>query len=140
MKVFIDASLIVYLNIRLPEAMARLVEDFYRKLLTEELYTDVLALDEAIYVSTRRYRVSLRDSLELVDRAVLPYVEILPLGASEYVKAKRYMVEYGLKPSDAIHLAAIDNGGVQAIVTEDRDFDRTHVRRIWVNLYAGEGI
>lgn len=132
MRVFIDASLIVYLNVKLPGYEADLIDDLYRRLLDEELYTDVLTLDEAIYVSWRRFRVAIEDTLDLIDRAVLPYVEILQLGASEYLRAKGHMLRYKLKPSDAIHLAAIDSYGLQAIATEDRDFDRTHIRRIWI--------
>lgn len=132
MRIFIDASLIVYLNIPLPSDEAEAINAFYHKLLYEELYTDILALDEAIYVSKRKYGVSLKDTFKLIDKAILPYVKVLPLGVTEYAKAKGYMLRYNLKPSDAIHLAAIDNNGIQAIATEDTDFDRTHIKRIWV--------
>jgi len=65
----------------MPVEEAELVERFWLELLREhELYTNVLALDEAIYVSQRKYGVPFADTLELVDRAVLPYVEVLPWG------------------------------------------------------------
>ena len=131
MKVFVDASLTVYLNISMPGNEAEIVENFYRKLLWEEIYTDILALDEAIYISKRKYGVAVEDVLELIDRAVLPHVEILQLGAAEYAKAKLYMLRYGLGPSDTTHLAVIDSNGVEAIATEDVDFDRTHIERVW---------
>jgi len=41
MKIFIDASLLIYLNIPLPEDQARIVDGFYKRLLSETLYTDV---------------------------------------------------------------------------------------------------
>ncbi len=131
MKVFVDASLIVYLNIPLPRSEAEIIEGFYSELLHEELFTDILALDEAVYVSRKKYSVSVKDTLNFIDKAILPYTEILPLGVVEYVRAKKYMLKYRLEPSDAIHLAVIDNNGVQVIATEDRDFDRTHVKRTW---------
>jgi len=59
MKIFIDASLIIYLNVRLPGHEARLVEEFWLDLLLNHtLYTNILALDEAIYVSNRKYDIS----------------------------------------------------------------------------------
>ncbi len=133
MKVFVDASLIVYLNARLPRDEAEKVERFWLRLLREELYTDVLVLDEAIYVSKRKYGIDVESTLKLLDRAILPYVDVLPLGLEEYLKAKEYMVRYRLKPSDALHLAVMDSNGLQVIATEDKDFDRTHVKRIWLN-------
>jgi len=137
MRVFVDASLIIYLNAKLPREEAEKVEKFWLELLKEELYTDVLALDEAIYVSKRKYGIDVESTLELIDRAILPYVDILPLGLEEYLKAKEYMVKYRLKPSDALHLAVMDSNGLQVIATEDKDFDRTHVKRIWIE-YAVE--
>ncbi|HDJ83599.1 MAG TPA: type II toxin-antitoxin system VapC family toxin, partial [Desulfurococcaceae archaeon] len=79
MRVFVDTSLIIYLNVRLPDEEARKIEDFWLKLLEESLYTDILVLDEAIYVSKRKYGVPVEETLELIDKAILPYVEILPL-------------------------------------------------------------
>ena len=133
MSVFTDSSLLVYLNVRLPEHEARLVEDLWLDLISNhEVYTNILALDETIYVSTRKYKVPLEDTLEFIDRAVVPYVDIISIGLDEYLKAKEYMVKYRLKPSDAIHLATIHTHGIQAIASEDKDFDRTDIKRIWI--------
>ena len=132
MKVFIDASLLIYLNIPLPEDEAKLVEDFYRSLLSEELYTDVLVLDETIYISKKKYEVPYEDTIEFLDKAVLPNVIVLPIGVLEYQKAKTYIIKYSLKPSDALHLAVMDNNNIGVIATEDTDFDSTHVKRIWI--------
>jgi len=132
-RVFIDASLIIYLNVRMPAEEAELVERFWLELLREhELYTNVLALDEAIYVSQRKYRIPPADTLELVDKAVLPYVKVLPLGLAEYLGAREFMLRYGLKPSDALHAATVVVHGLHAVASEDRDFDRAGIKRIWV--------
>lgn len=127
-----DASLIIYLNVKLPEDEARRIEDFWLKLLGENLYTDVLVLDEAIYVSKKKYGVPVEETLELIDKAILPYVTVLPLCLEEYVRAREYMVKYKLKPSDALHLAVMDNNSIPIIATEDKDFDHTHIRRLWI--------
>lgn len=130
MKIFIDASLIVYLNTPSSDFDARVV-DFYKSLLKEELYTDVLALDEAIYVSKKKYGIAYEDTFELLENGVLPHVDVLPVGELEFFKAKVYMLKHGLKPSDALHLAVIENHGLQAIATEDRHFDGI-IKRIWL--------
>ncbi len=133
MKVFIDASLLVYLNVRMPDNEARLVEDFWLDLLTNHLlYTNVLVLDETIYVSKKKYNIGFKETLDFIDRAILPYVEILPIGLSEYLRAKNLMVKYRLKPSDSIHVATIENHGLQAIATEDEDFDKVGLKRLWI--------
>ncbi|MCD6358014.1 MAG: type II toxin-antitoxin system VapC family toxin [Thermoproteales archaeon] len=133
MKVFIDSSLLIYLNVRMPDHEARLIEEFWLDLLLNHLlYTNILALDETIYVSKRKYGVSYSETIEFIDRAVLPYVEVLPIGLNEYLRARELMKRYGLKPSDSIHVATIEVHGLQAVASEDEDFDRVGLKRLWI--------
>ena len=133
MKVFVDASLLVYLNVKMPDDEAKLVEDFWLDLLSNHLlYINALVLDEVIYVSKRKYDVGFKETIDFVDRAILPYVDVLPIGLNEYLRAKELMVEYGLRPSDSIHVATIENHGLQAIATEDEDFDKVGLKRLWI--------
>ena len=133
MKVFVDASLLVYLNVKMPDDEAKLVEDFWLDLLSNHLlYINALVLDEVIYVSKRKYDVEFKETIDFVDRAILPYVDVLPIGLNEYLRAKELMVEYGLRPSDSIHVAAIENHGLQAIATEDEDFDKVGLKKLWI--------
>jgi len=134
MKVFVDASLLIYLNVKMLDKEAELIEDFWLNLLTHHLlYTNVLVLDETIYVSRKKYGVSVEKTLELIDKAVLPYVDVLSIGLNEYLKAREVMKKFGLKPSDAIHIATIENYGLQAIASENRDFDVVGIKRIWIS-------
>ena len=98
----------------------------------EILYTDVLVLDEVIYISKRKYGVPYDETIKLLDDLILPNVKILPIRIDEYLKARENILKYNLKPSDAIHLAVIENNGIQAIVTEDKDFQRVPIKVIWV--------
>ena len=133
MKMFLDASFLIYLIAPTPGKEEEIAK-FYAKLITEEdLYTDVLCLDETIFISKKKYRISYSDSITFIDENILPYVRILPIGTLEYIKAKEYVLKYNLKPSDAIHLAVIENYGLQAIVTEDEDFDRVPIKRVWLS-------
>lgn len=133
MRVFVDSSLLVYLNVRMPDREARLVEEFWLDLLLNHLlYTNVLVLDEAIYVSRRKYGVEYGETIEFIDRAVLPYVEVLPIGLNEYLRARELMRRYGLKPSDSLHAATVESHGLQAVASEDEDFDRVGLKRLWI--------
>ncbi len=133
MKIFVDASLLIYLNVKMPEDEAKLVEDFWLNLLLNNLlYTNVLVLDEVIYVSKRKYDVPPEDTIDFIDKAVLPYVDILTIGLNEYLRARELIVKYGLKPSDSIHAATIENHGLQAVATEDEDFEKVGIKRLWI--------
>ncbi len=133
MKVFVDSSLLVYLNVKMPYSEAKLVEEFWLELmLKHSLYTNILVLDELIYVSKKKYGVRSEETIEFIDKAVLPYVDVISIGLSEYIGAKKLMKEYGLNPSDSIHLATIEGYGLQAIATEDEDFDKVEIKRIWI--------
>ena len=132
MRIFLDASFIIYLNVDVPDNLAEKIDALYKQLITNnKLYTDVLVLDEVIHVSRKKYKVPYSETINMLDEIVIPYVEVLPIGLMEYLKAKENMLKYNLKPSDAIHLAVIENNGLQAIVTEDEDFDRIPIKRIW---------
>ncbi len=133
MKVFVDASLLIYLNVKMPDHEAKIIEDFWLELLSNHsLYTNVLVLDEVIYISWRKYSIPFEETIEFIDRAVLPYVDLIPIGSIEYLKAREIMIKQRLKPSDAIHLATIIVHGLNAIASEDEDFDRTGIKRIWI--------
>lgn len=65
---------------------------------------------------------------------MLPFSEIVPIGEEDLIPAEKYLMNYDLKPSDAIHLATMGKVGANAIVTEDEGFDRVkEVRRIWLD-------
>ena len=134
MKVFIDSHLFIYLN-TIADSKDRVpYENFYIDLLTNyKPYTDVLVLDELIYVSKRKYGIPYDLTIEFIESIIRPYVMILSLGEDEYLKATRFIIEYNLKPSDALHLAAMASNGMSLIASEDREFDRVPlVKRIWV--------
>jgi len=131
MKVFLDASFLIYLNIGVEDER---LDKLFKRALSEEAYTDVLAIDELLYVSKRKYRVPYEETVAFIDDVILPAVEILPVGLQEYLKMRSNVLKYNLKPSDAIHLAVMENNGIQAIITEDADFQRTPVKVIWIDV------
>ena len=134
MKAFIDAPLLIYLN-TISDPRARMpYEDFYIRVLTDyKPYTDVLVLDEVIYISRRKYGIPHHVSLKFIESIVLPYISIISLGEDEYKRAAGILAEYNLKPSDSLHLGAMLNNGINIIISDNKEFDRMkEVKRLWI--------
>jgi predicted nucleic acid-binding protein len=116
----------------------RLIEELFRRLLEEQLFTGMLVVDEVLYIS-RKYGVSYETTLDFLKNTVLPYAEVLPVEEEDLKPVEKYLLKYGLKPSDAIHLATMEKAGISNIVSEDREFDRVKgIKRIWVTPNAEE--
>jgi len=133
MKAFIDTPILVYLNTLENKELRAPYEDFYLdSLLKYSVYTNVLVLDELIYVSEKKYGVPFEVSIEFIKSFVLPYITILSIGEEEYNNAVEFM-RIGLKPSDALHLGVMRSNGINLIISEDEDFDKVKgVKRIWM--------
>ena len=134
MKVFIDAPLLIYLNTLTNLRYRILYENFYIEILTKyKPYTDVLVLDELIYISKKKYNIPYDVSIKFVETNILPYTTVLNLGEEEYKYATEIIVKHNLKPSDALHIGAMMNNNITIIVSEDRGFDRIPaVKRLWI--------
>ena len=134
MKAFLDTPLLVYLNTLTDEKVRERYENFYLDLLSQyKLYTDVLVLDELLYVSKKKYKVPYNITIEFIDTIVLPYVTVLSLGEEEYSAAREILMRHNLKPSDALHAAVAMNNGIKVVVTEDSEFDRVEgLERLWL--------
>ncbi len=137
MDVFVDSNLLVYLNANLPDEEAEALEEFLAYLLrSHDLYTNQLAVREFSYISAQ-YGLSLVGIHEIVGRIVLPFIEELPLDRDVFALARLYMLRYGLRASDSVHAATIDLYGLQAVASDDEDFDRSGIRRIWLDRMDG---
>jgi len=134
LKVFIDATLLVYLN-TITSSIRSIYERFYLDLVTKhKLYTDVLVLDETIFISKKKYNVPYDVSIKFIEASVLPYVSILSLGEEEYREAAKLIPVYGIKPSDALHVAVMLDNNIELIATEDKEFDKIReVKRLWIS-------
>ncbi|MBI4449019.1 type II toxin-antitoxin system VapC family toxin [Candidatus Woesearchaeota archaeon] len=61
----------------------------------------------------------------------IPKLMIIEIGGRTIEKAHHIMVQYRLKPRDAIHVACMLEKGVREIVTDDVDFDKVkEIKRI----------
>ena len=134
MKVFIDAPLLIYLNTLTNPRYRILYENFYIEILTKyKPYTDVLVLDELIYISKKKYNIPYKVSIKFVETNILPYITILNLGEEEYKYATEIITKHNLKPSDTLHVSAMINNNITLIVSEDREYSRIPtVKRLWI--------
>ncbi|MEM2123349.1 MAG: type II toxin-antitoxin system VapC family toxin [Candidatus Bathyarchaeia archaeon] len=54
------------------------------------------------------------------------------MGGEEYAEASKISADYNLKPSDALHVAAMTTNGISVIASEDEEMGRVRgIRRIW---------
>jgi len=134
LKVFIDTPLLIYLNTLTNLRYRVLYENFYIEILTKyKPYTDVLVLDELLYISKKKYNIPYNVSVKFVETNILPYITILNLGEEEYKYATEIITKHNLKPSDALHVGAMMNNNITLVVSEDREFDRIPVvKRLWI--------
>ncbi len=134
MRAFLDANLLIYLNTITDKSLRLVYENLYTKVVDEHrLYTDVLVLDEVIYVSRKRYNVPFRVTLEFLNEIVKPFVNVISLGEEEYDIAANIISEHNIVPSDALHLGAMKNNNIATIVSEDRELDKIGwVKRVWL--------
>jgi len=138
-KLFLDANLIIYLN-TVTGQQRPIIDQFFKGILRERLFTNMLVLDETLYVSRRQYAVPYAMTMRFLRRALIPYTEIIPIAEEDLQATERYLTEYDVKPSDAIHLATMDKLGITSIVSEDEELDAVKgVKRVWLDT-TGQGV
>ena len=131
-KLFLDANLVIYLNTMTGDERST-IDQFFKDLLRDRLFINLLVLDEALYISRSRYRVPYAVTMNFLRRALLPYTEIIPIAEEDLKATERYLIEYDIKPSDAIHLATMDKAGITSIISEDKELDKVKgINRIWL--------
>lgn len=133
MKIFLDSSFLIYLNASTDESRKPL-EQLFKKILPEELYTNILVIDETLYISRKKYKIPYDLTFNFIKHIILPYTEIIPIEKIDLEPIRKYLIKYEIKPSDAIHLATMEKKGINNIVSEDEDFDKIKgINRIWLN-------
>jgi len=125
LRVFLDSNLLVYLNAVRTADVRVIYENFYLNLLSEnKAYTDVPVLDELLYISKKKYNIPYDVGIEFIESLILPYVEILPLGSEEFRETSEIIKSFSIKPSDALHVAAMLMNDIRRMVSEGREFDK----------------
>jgi predicted nucleic acid-binding protein len=98
-----------------------------------EYITSSLTLYETLVIIAGLAGKSLKDKafVEEVVTSIthIKGLRIEPLKPEDFTKAADLMKEYNLDYEDSIHLAVAIRTGVQEIVSNDKDFDVTPIRR-----------
>jgi predicted nucleic acid-binding protein len=130
LKLFLDACFLIYLNTMTHERSS--LDALFNRILVEDLYMSLLVMDETLYISRRKYGVPYEATFSFFKNIILPYTEVVSIGESHIDALEKYVLKYGINPSDAIHLSAMENKGIVNIVSEDEVFDKVEgINRVW---------
>ncbi len=129
---FIDANFFIYMNTPIKNIDSFI--DYYEKELTSNrTFTNLIVLDELIYISKKKYGIPNNVTLEFIDSMILPFTSILPLEESDYLIMKETL-KYCPKPSDALIVASMKRASITDLLSEDSDFDKVPaISRRWLN-------
>lgn len=135
-RCYIDVNIFVYWLGDHPEytetaeKWVKKVEDSQRG----EYVTSSLALYETLVILGGLAGKNLRDK-EFVDQVIKPITSIKsltiePLKSEDFKKAVDLMSKCNLDFEDSLHLATAIRIGAQSIISNDKDFDNTQLKRI----------
>ena len=131
-SIFVDSNYLIYLKYSQEDEIFDYCVNLLKKLENFEVLANIVVFDEVIWILNRKYGVELEEIFEYLDK-ISDFVRLIPIGFEEYEVMKEIMLRFGLKPSDAIHVATMKKAGTAEIVSEDRDFDRIDwLKRIWI--------
>ena len=134
MKIFLDSSYLIYLGYSMSDEIFNYVTNFLRESAErgDRLFVNMIVVDEVLWILTKKYKVPLSEAFELMDR-LMPLIEVIPLDYMDYDDMRRIVMNYGLKPSDALHVASMRKAGIKHIVSEDKEFDKIPwIKRTWL--------
>ena len=131
--VFIDTNFFIYMNTP-TKTLDRFIEYYEVELSNNRTFTNMIVLDELIYVSKKKYSIPVEVTLEFIDSMILPFTSILPLEENDYHVMKD-TINYCSKPSDALIAASMKRASISELLSEDNDFDKVPgINRKWLEL------
>lgn len=135
LKVFLDSSFMIYLKYAEDDKVSKFSLELLERAikLGAQLISNMVAIDEVIWILTHKYGISRIEVFELTDR-LFSLLDIAPLDRIDYDPLKEFMNTYNLKPSDALHAATMKRSDIQYIASEDKGYDALPwVRRTWLD-------
>jgi predicted nucleic acid-binding protein len=76
LKLFLDASFLIYLNTMTHDERSSL-DALFNRILVEDLYMSLLVMDETLYISRRKYGVPYEATFSFFKNIILPYTEVI---------------------------------------------------------------
>ena len=136
LRLFLDSSYLIYLRYSESDQIFNYVTNFLKESIKrgDRLFVNMIVVDEVLWILTKKYKIPLDEVLELTDQ-LMPLLEVIPVDYTDYDVMRKTMMKYGLKPSDALHIASMNKAGIKHIVSEDEEFDKIpSIKRIWLNI------
>ncbi len=134
-KKYVDVNVFVYWLAKHPE-YGEVAREWIRRIehgKRGEYITSTLTLYELVVILAGLAGKNLKDRefVQTIINAVtmLRSLEIVPLESKDFTRALELMKRYGLDYEDSLHLAVALREQVVEIISNDRDFDRTPIRR-----------
>lgn len=132
-KYFVDANFWIYLNI-LKDDEHKVLINYIEEKIDQGIATNMLILDELLYISKRKYSVPYLSTLEFWKSVVVPISINLPLNNDIFTIFSDIVKNTSLKPADALHAALSLYNEIPYIISEDSDFDKiSGLQRIWID-------
>jgi predicted nucleic acid-binding protein len=130
-KIFLDANYIIYLRYAEDDKIYEYCLELLKKVDEYEPITNIIVIDEVVWILWNKYGIDKSEIFEFIDR-IVEFLTIIPLDEEDYKRLKELMLNYGLKPSDALHVSTMSKAKTSYIITEDGEFDSVEwIKRIW---------
>lgn len=131
-KIFLDANYIIYLRYAEDDKIYEYCVELLRKLDEYEPITNIIVIDEVVWILGKKYGIDKVEIFDFLDR-IVEFLTIIALDEADYKQLKELMLNYGLKPSDALHVSTMSKTKTSYIITEDGEFDSVEwIKRIWL--------
>lgn len=131
--VFIDTNFFIYMNTP-TKNLDEFIEHYEKELSNNRTFTNMIVLDELIYISKKKYSIPVEVTLEFIDSMIIPFTSILPLDDGDYEVLKD-MINYCPKPSDALIASSMKRASIADLLSEDDDFDKIPgINRRWLDV------
>ncbi len=132
MRIFLDANYIIYLRYAEDDKIYEYCVERLKKLDEYEPITNIIVIDEVVWIVWKKYGIDKREIFDFLDRMV-EFLTIIPLDEADYKRMKELMLNYRLKPSDALHVSTMSKAKTSYIISEDGEFDSVEwIKRIWL--------
>ena len=132
-SVFIDTNFFIYMNTP-TKTIDEFIEHYEMEISTNRTFTNMIVLDELIYISKKKYSIPVEVTLEFIDSMIIPFTSILSLEEGDYHVLKD-MINYCPKPSDALIASSMKRASIVDLLSEDNDFDKVPgINRRWLEV------
>ena len=131
-RIFLDANYIIYLKYAEDDKIYEYCVELLRKLDEYEPITNIIVIDEVVWILGKKYGIDKVEIFDFLDR-IVEFLTIIALDEADYKRLKELMLNYGLKPSDALHVSTMSKAKTSYIISEDGEFDSVEwIKRIWL--------